>query len=129
MAAERLLALSRWCGGHDNASLALINLKAQPAEARGFDGGVQVWDPFAALTIAWLNSVAEVPLPQVASDTQVEGRSLQNEERLKDLTERKAPKRRARKTRKSDKPEIDDVQLEIQIEKSGGRNDDDDTSR
>ena len=59
-AADRLSALARWCGGHDNASMALINLQAlsRPA-ARGQEGAVQIWDPFGTMAISWVREVSE----------------------------------------------------------------------
>ena len=54
-AAERLAALARWCGGPDNASSAMIDMKALVAKMRaGGDDGIELWNPSGSLIPIWI---------------------------------------------------------------------------
>lgn len=53
-AAERILAVSRWCGGHDNATVAILDMLPAYKKIYEEGGGVQLWDPFGNLTTMWL---------------------------------------------------------------------------
>ncbi len=54
-AADRLTAVARWCGGHDNASIALIDVKAiKDKVLSDVDPGVRFWDSFGSLSTFWI---------------------------------------------------------------------------
>ena len=56
---RRLVELSKWCGGPDNASVAMISLGGALDEAMPLvPGCLEVWDPFGELQI-----IGEVPHP------------------------------------------------------------------
>lgn len=51
LAVRRLIELAKWCGGHDNASVAMVSpfvLQSQLFEESGI---IQVWDPFGEVQI------------------------------------------------------------------------------
>jgi hypothetical protein len=125
-----LSALARWCGGHDNASLALVDLKAlsSPA-ARNQEGGIQVWDPFGTMAISWLRDIAEAPRPQAAAAPDVAPLKENQDQPSSPNKSRKGTRRTSKKAAKNLRPPQDDVQLEIQIEQSADAKDGDDDSR
>ncbi len=129
-AVDRLSALARWCGGHDNASLALVDLKALSSPAtRNQEGGIQVWDPFGTMAISWLRDVAETPRPQAAAAPE-EASIKEGQDRPNTANKsRKGTRRTSKKAEKSLRPPQGDVQLEIQIEQSADVKDGDDDSR
>jgi PPM family protein phosphatase len=49
--AKRLIDVAKWCGGHDNATIAIVEYPIQFSENRSFDDGLQVWDSFGELHI------------------------------------------------------------------------------
>jgi PPM family protein phosphatase len=129
-AAERLSALARWCGGHDNASLALIDLPSlsKPA-ARGQEGAVQIWDPFGSLAISWIREVNEANLRPQAMTPELDQSKRVTQKPDGYRNERKGARRSSRKPREEPRLAKDDVQLEIRIEKSVDTKDGDDDSR
>jgi serine/threonine protein phosphatase PrpC len=129
-AAERLSALARWCGGHDNASMALIDLQAlsTPA-ARGQEGGVQIWDPFGTMAISWVRDINETPRPQAVAAPEANPPKADAEKQDAYRKERKGARRPSKKTGQDPRSPKEDVQLEIQIEKSADAKDGDDDSR
>jgi serine/threonine protein phosphatase PrpC len=129
-ASDRLSVLARWCGGHDNASMALVDLEAlsSPA-ARNQDGGIQVWDPFGTMAISWLREISEAPRPQAAVTPEAAPLKANPEQRSAYRKDRKGSRRAAKKTGQDHRPPKDDVQFEIQIEKSADVKDGDDDSR
>jgi PPM family protein phosphatase len=51
-AVEKLVAMARRTGGNDNASLALIDIKAlSSTDPKSQAEGVQIWDPFGTLSL------------------------------------------------------------------------------
>ncbi|TRL30838.1 serine/threonine-protein phosphatase [Methylosinus sporium] len=129
-ASERLSALARWCGGHDNASIALIDLKALRTPAvRNHDAGIQVWDPFGTMAITWLRDPGEAPPLQAAAPSETAPLQANPEQRGSDRRDRKGSRRSAKKARQGQSPPKEDVQLEIKIEKSSDVKDGDDDSR
>lgn len=127
-ASDRLSALARWCGGHDNASMALVDLKALSAPAaRNQEGGIQIWDPFGTMVISWLRNIPEAPRPQAAATPKVTPSNESLDPPIRPNKIRKGTNRTSKKTARNQKPSQDEVQLEIQIEKSAdakGGNDD-----
>ncbi|MBP6782908.1 MAG: hypothetical protein KA152_03920 [Verrucomicrobiales bacterium] len=58
---RRLIELSRWCGGPDNASTAMISLAGSIDESMPqIEGCIEVWDPFGELQVI-------VKMPKVSS--------------------------------------------------------------
>lgn len=54
-AAERLSDLSRWCGGHDNATSAIFKPQEILSAILKFESaGIRVWDASGELTTIWL---------------------------------------------------------------------------
>ncbi|MFK0333899.1 PP2C family protein-serine/threonine phosphatase [Rhizobium sp. NPDC090275] len=129
-AADRLSALARWCGGHDNASIALIDLPALSIPpGRSQDGGVQIWDPFGTMAIGWVREFSEAPRPQPVGAPEAPPAKAAVEEAGVYQKDRKGARRSSKKTGRKDRPPTDDVQLEIHIEKSAEAKDGDDDSR
>ncbi|AZG78385.1 PP2C family protein-serine/threonine phosphatase [Methylocystis rosea] len=129
-ASDRLSALARWCGGHDNASIALIDLQALSTQAaRGQDGGIQIWDPFGTMAISWVCDVSETPRPQAVAAPEVAPIKADAEKQGAYRKGRKGARRPSKKTGQDPRPRKEDVQLEIQIEKSPDIKDGDDDSR
>lgn len=128
-ACERLSALARWCGGHDNASIALVDLKAVSSHlSKSQDGTIQIWDPFGMLSITWLRNGHDAPQrPLNTTDEKLPAKAAANappptpKERK---TARRTPKKPERN--RGQAPSKDEIQLEIQIEKSPDPKDDDD---
>lgn len=50
-AAKRLVEISKWCGGHDNASVVVVSPEAMQMEQQDPPGVIQIWDPFGELQI------------------------------------------------------------------------------
>lgn len=129
-ATDRLSALARWCGGQDNASLALVDLEtlSSPA-ARNQEGGIQVWDPFGTMAISWLRDIAEAPRPQAAAAPDVAPLKENRDRPSSPNKSRKNTRRTSKKAAKNLRSPQDDVQFEIQIEQSADAKDGDDDSR
>lgn len=51
IAVRRLAEISKWCGGHDNASTAVVSPVAMRLPPSDEIGTVQIWDPFGELLI------------------------------------------------------------------------------
>lgn len=130
VASDRLSALARWCGGHDNASMALVDLKAlsSPA-ARNQEGGIQVWDPFSTLIISWFRDIVEAPRPQTAEAPDEASLNENPHPASRANKSRKSTRRTTNKASKNQRPPQESVQLEIQIEQSADTKGGDDDSR
>ncbi|WP_205957130.1 PP2C family protein-serine/threonine phosphatase [Pantoea stewartii] len=56
-AAIRLGQYVRWCGAHDNASIALVDCDNIIQSLNNYnDIGIEVWDPFSQLHILWMKN-------------------------------------------------------------------------
>ncbi|MDK9718654.1 MAG: protein phosphatase 2C domain-containing protein [Trichlorobacter sp.] len=51
LAVRRLIEVAKWCGGRDNASLAIASPSVLQAQLFDETGVVQIWDPFGELQI------------------------------------------------------------------------------
>lgn len=52
---ERLCDVSKWCGGHDNSTSAILNLKDIANALLRYDvNGIRIWDAQGDLTTLWL---------------------------------------------------------------------------
>jgi PPM family protein phosphatase len=133
-ASERLAALARWCGGPDNASSAMVDLRLLTEEIRrGGDNGVDLWDPSGSLTPIWIkedvpkaqdNVVSQPAPPQPIAPLQ--GNSFPHA--AEEHSKAKSASRKTKKSKKPDEPK-EDIQLEIQIERSPNSDDTDENSR
>ncbi|HEX4131449.1 MAG TPA: hypothetical protein VHZ24_15520 [Pirellulales bacterium] len=64
---HRLVELSKWSGGADNASAAMVTWEAGSGnETRQTLPALEVWDPFGELQILWQVSPREAPQERVA---------------------------------------------------------------
>lgn len=121
-ACERISALARWCGGHDNASSAFLNVQSLAHGLRKNDGiSVRLWDPFAMLEALWTRDddiSTEVRPPGVNEPVSPTiQRRIRNQLREPNRANPK-PKQSTRKakSRKKTGSAKEDVQLEIQVE-------------
>jgi serine/threonine protein phosphatase PrpC len=133
-ASERLSALARWCGGPDNASSALIDLQLLMQEIRnGTDTGIQLWDPFGSLTAMWIRAdapSAEDRLPNVVASENSKVAEPESPEQGNPMPEqsKRRPHSKKSKRNKKERPPKEDIQLEIQIERSADPEDSDENS-
>jgi PPM family protein phosphatase len=131
-ASERLAAVARWCGGLDNASSALVDLPSLMQEIRnGTDTAVELWSPFGSLTAMWIRE--EIPSAQdqkAKADISVNPGAAQPEQTKarRDHLEHESPPKKSKQNKKDRQPK-DDIQLEIQIERSADPEEPDDNSR
>ncbi len=136
-ASERLTALARWSGGHDNASSAFIDLQAimQHIHRRNGDG-IQLWDPFGTLTTIWITVAGPAPdgrqrqaidLPKAEAEQESDAARPQTAVVPK-LNKEKSPSKRTRKKKKEDSPG-EDIQLAIHIEPTEAPETSDEDSR
>jgi serine/threonine protein phosphatase PrpC len=127
-AAERLAALSKWCGGHDNGSLAVFDLKTA---ARGLgaslEPSVQLWDPFGTMTTIWIKpngDRVEDAYPKQAPKTFGETPPIKNTPPAVEPSvtapsgSSKSKQTEKQKRGKKGKQSKADVQLEIEIDHS-----------
>jgi serine/threonine protein phosphatase PrpC len=131
-ASERLAALARWCGGPDNASSAMIDLKSLSETIRSSDvDGIEIWDSSGSLIPIWIrdsvtsagDKVPSVPAFQPLPDVEhpPSGREDIGRPKAKSTAKRK-------RTKKKVEPK-EDIQLEIKIEQSPGSDEADENSR
>jgi serine/threonine protein phosphatase PrpC len=129
-ASERLAALSRWCGGHDNASSAMIGIKSVAEELQtGAEPSVQLWDPFGTLTTIWVkrndDGIGEDRPKEIvkveAPPQPIENRALTPERptRAPSGSGKSKQSKRARRPKKERRTK-EDIQLEIEIDQSPG---------
>jgi len=122
-ASERLSALARWCGGPDNASSAMIGLQALLGQIRSDGGnGIEIWDSSGSMIPIWMeeglrgashhvNTPATAqPLPSQQADTNP------NDPQQVPNKKQRSKKAKAGKSK-------EDIQLEIQIERSPSSDD------
>ena len=125
LAAERLAALARWCGGADNASSALIDFQMLiQAVGSGANDGIEFWDPFGMVTTIW----PRVGGKEATGDRRLAGIGHGASTlvvRSESLQERASPGRQERKvTRKRAKGEKQgrqadhDMRVDIKVERS-----------
>lgn len=129
-AARRLVDVALWCGGHDNASVALIELPVlRSAVERDNSEGVQLWDPFGSLTAMWIRDEPHVAQRrdnfQRADD--ISRQRLENEKlppRPEAPKDHQKPEKKSVKASRKKRTE-DKVQLKIEL---GDPEDQDDDS-
>lgn len=129
---ERLCDVSKWCGGHDNSTSAILSLKEiSEALSRYEVNGIRIWDAQGDLTALWLreeevgvdflharnlNSPADenndFPTSKQSSDDLIKKSTKNNKPR--------ASKKRVINKKKEDS-HPDKVQLNIEIGNSGDK--------
>jgi serine/threonine protein phosphatase PrpC len=134
-ASERLAALARWCGGPDNASSALVDLPSLMQEIRnGADTAIELWDPFGSLMAMWVR--ADTPSGedrQGNADTSENAKAAkqdkpEQEDPAPKHSKRKPPPKKSKRN-KEERQSKEDIQLEIQIERSADPEETDENSR
>lgn len=125
-ATERLTTLSQWCGGHDNASIAVTSVsEISRFLNEEFDSGVEIWDPFGALQILWTKDSAGEALERVAiespQDKMESTASAPLAETPRVLSKGKTKKKEADSRRKKSSRQGKLVQLEIEVSDASGR--------
>ena len=117
-AAERLVALSRWCGSPDNASGAFFNLASLIEGQRGIpDVPVQLWDPFGTAMMFVTEGEIESALSRTRPENINRIISPAPSEPvpvIPAVLEKRSKTKGTRKPRKS-RAQKGDIQLEIQI--------------
>ncbi len=134
-ASERLAALARWCGGHDNASSALVDLQSMMRQIHNSSGdGIQLWDPFGTLTAMWITAYASAPDGRQGHADALPTPNA--EQRQKPQPPHPAPKQiegkpltKRTKRGKKNEPPKEDIQLEIHVEPSADPEESDENSR
>jgi PPM family protein phosphatase len=133
-ASERLAALARWCGGPDNASSAMVGLQSLLEEIRrGSNEGIELWDSSGSLTPIWIKE--DVPnaddraVSTPISQPPIAAQPVESFPR--DAEQDRAKAKSSSKKVKKKKPFTpkEDIQLEIQIERSSNSDETDDNSR
>jgi serine/threonine protein phosphatase PrpC len=62
VAAKRMIDVSKWCGGFDNMSVAIVSPALLHLESSSDTGTIEIWDPFGDLQIVTLlDSIKENP--------------------------------------------------------------------
>jgi serine/threonine protein phosphatase PrpC len=120
-AADRLMALARWCGGPDNATL----IAAKPTDvenASAMDGTLQLWDSFSMLHIIFAKSEIALTQPSYAPPPKPQNTSLDlGETPSNQAVESVNPGTRSRKQKRARKMVVrEEVQLSIDVEGSRG---------
>lgn len=117
---ERLSALSRWCGGHDNASMAYVNIRQLATLPEQANDLISLADPFGALSLIPVPNVS--PPVEAASPPKEPSQASRNSDKPKPSrsTKRKNTPRVPKKSKKEpERKEEENAQLEIKIESSG----------
>lgn len=131
IAAKRLVDVAKWCGGPDNATVALISFPFRPSDAGGEKTDLQIWDAFGELHVqqeykpsgafsGGLQSMVRDPVQEsrdkIKNDDEPE--LLENvEPKVSKTTKRRATRKKKspnrKKTTKTD--EVESPQLDIQF--------------
>jgi hypothetical protein len=120
-ASERLSALARWCGGPDNASSAMVDLQVLLEQIKNeIESGIEVWDSSGSVIPMWIekdvqNSV-DVANPGAGP---LQGNLAEGTRPALDEPKQASKAKRSKKTKaKKQLVPKDDIQLEIQIDRS-----------
>lgn len=114
-AADRLMALSRWCGGPDNASLIALDPAAIVQNLSSVGSAIDLWDAHSTLQIVIVQQQSAENKPPLVD------RSGEREDAVeKSSASRKRKTGRAKRgyggTAKADKKDDKNIQLEIDVE-------------
>lgn len=117
--AERLTALARWCGGPDNASLAVIDtITLKETVKATASSPIQLWDPYGSLAL--LEIGAEITPTERPAILQSDPGLLSQTKVRPEPSDQLRPTYKPKKGAKAKKPnnELEDDQLEIKIEQT-----------
>jgi serine/threonine protein phosphatase PrpC len=122
-ASLRLSALSRWFGGHDNSTSAMIDLRGISEALSNYQGsGIRLWDAHGDLVTLWLRDENPATIdrqpPSSDNDAETKKRGGENKEASTSSEERARAKKKSRPDQKRKKKEngsSDSVQLDIEI--------------
>jgi PPM family protein phosphatase len=123
-ASERLAALARWCGGPDNASSALVDLKSLTQDVHaGTENAVELWDPFGSVKMMWIRTDNSSALDYHSkAEAPAVVQAVQVTEPTPEVVQASRPKRKpqTKKSRGDKQPVLSkgDIQLKIEIEQS-----------
>lgn len=129
-ASLRLAALSRWCGGYDNSTSAMINMGAiSEAIDRYEESGIRLWDAHGDLVTIGLRGEDPVTSSRqvrpsrssVGNDKEEAREKLSANYESKGKRNSKSTASRKRKYKKSGDDCSESVQLDIEIGDSGGQ--------
>lgn len=87
---QRLVDISKWCGGHDNASVLLFtNMASQCFSTEAIPTGtVQIWDFFGDVQLIGVEKPSlpkDLPLKQLAHEKELKPNQLQNSKNNLDI--------------------------------------------
>jgi serine/threonine protein phosphatase PrpC len=128
-ASRRLVEIALWCGGHDNASIALMQLTILRSEIAADDSeGVQLWDPFGSLTAMWIREEHYFEKPRVQFQRGDHNNHIERAEgnvgiRSDAPANSSSPKQRKPQANRKKRNE-DKVQLKIELGDTEGQGDD-----
>jgi len=127
-ASERLGALSRWCGGHDNASSALVDIQLAMRDLKtSQEPSVQLCDPFGTMTTIWIRTNGDVvgedrpkQIPQAKTEVRAPEKGEAVPERPSNVQSANAKSKQNKKNSRTKKAKRnqEDVQLEIEIDQT-----------
>lgn len=101
--ADRMIALARWLGGPDNASIAVIDLDKFPHQSSVNDAQVEIWPCGAEQTCIWMAPQPPRPTPQREAHTEKDQPT-------------KVPSKSVRKRKSASKKAKEEAQGRLQIE-------------
>lgn len=135
-ASKRLIDVAKWCGGPDNATLAVVGFPVQFPEQLKADDALQVWDAFGELhiqlpcmptqnKIEWKDLFSDFLLPTKVQDSYVEKNNnnlnlqkkieLENTSQIKRKSNRKKTTSKNKLSRSKKKTEEGVPQLDIEF--------------
>lgn len=124
-ASDRLAALSRWCGGHDNATSAIFDVNAISEALSLYNAsGIQLWDAHGDLTTLWLRDEDQVINHRQAyllGKSNDEENSIPSKERaIEAIIPEEKPRKQKSPTKRSRKKKIEakytqNIELDIEI--------------
>lgn len=122
-ASQRLMDLSQWFGGPDNATIAAFNLQKFNQEPQPQEGGhVELWNPFGPLQLFWATKEDQSKTPILAIQDDPSPEKSVNEHNKDEEKEkpkksiRKKPRKRKKKTTDDD-PEL--FQIDVKFGEDG----------
>ncbi|WP_315799302.1 PP2C family protein-serine/threonine phosphatase [Bradyrhizobium sp. SZCCHNRI3043] len=129
-ASERLAALARWCGGPDNASSAMLDVQSLLQEIRrGEEDEIDLWDSFGYLTSILIKDDINRGENRATNPSAPPQTAAVHEENSLSRPEgkEKTASKKSKKSRKPVEPK-ENIQLEIQIERSPNSDETDEDS-
>lgn len=124
--AKRLIEVAKWCGGPDNATLAVVDFPVQLSENFSADDGLQLWDAFGELHIQLQQAPSQMPseVPEVSKKSSI---PAQDRDRidyddepllLEDVEPKIAPTPKKRPSRKKTAPKAKSSSVKKKVEQA-----------